>query len=675
MGEAQWITGPRRAEAVAQELNSGQRTRPAVVVSIPSSRSVPWIDAERLVGELGDLADVYVLSSVESSWAFSTAMPSRTQVYGGAGRVYPVTLDWVHDPTRSRVRFAYTAAEGEAATTRLIEDGLAAALQGGAPMPQRGAVRPTEVTGLVRGCPTVSQALVSVAGGYASIQVGMAVPGVSSERVFAVGMQVRGFLDEKARRLDVRTSLPDPATRLAEICDGEILWARVESVSQNACEIAPYPGVPMQVPWQEVTTSAADDLHDLMSVGEIVAVRASRGPDGALALSMTGFDEKESPCSALAVFPGGPPWLLPTVTEPRPTTQAADPQPEPTRTPAPPPAPQPVPLPAPQPVPLPVPRAAPTAAPPAPTAAPPAPAAAPPAPTAAPPAPTAAPGSAPATAPPVPVPTAAAPPVPVPTAAALSMPRPSPMLIAKQRHPRHVVASSVVDQGAGSGSESAQALREMSQQLEAARARASQLDVAVKDAETNLRSAQTEMRFLERDLSDQRRDLAARDADLRRLRARIRKNVQEERRVAGRREAAPGEDLFLYPEEQFRFEVTDRWARRIPAAAKADRPLRPYRFGPRFLDSLRELQGIDRPKVADVVVDVLTGLAENSAGRDMHPLRSGTGGDDDILRREGYTCWRVAIQRRSPQARRLHFWRSADDIELSRVVLHDDYAP
>jgi len=79
--------------------------------------------------------------------------------------------------------------------------------------------------------------------------------------------------------------------------------------------------------------------------------------------------------------------------------------------------------------------------------------------------------------------------------------------------------------------------------------------------------------------------------------------------------------------------------------------------------------------VADVVVDVLTGLAENSTGRDMHPLRSGTGGDDDVLRREGYTCWRVAIQRRSPQARRLHFWRSADDIELSRVVLHDDYAP
>lgn len=28
-----------------------------------------------------------------------------------------------------------------------------------------------------------------------------------------------------------------------------------------------------------------------------------------------------------------------------------------------------------------------------------------------------------------------------------------------------------------------------------------------------------------------------------------------------------------------------------------------------------------------------------------------------------------------PSAPRLHFWRSADDIVLSRVVLHDDFTP
>ena len=61
-------------------------------------------------------------------------------------------------------------------------------------------------------------------------------------------------------------------------------------------------------------------------------------------------------------------------------------------------------------------------------------------------------------------------------------------------------------------------------------------EVAVQVAEANLRSAHLEMRHLERDLSEQVRELAAREADLRRLRARIRKGIQEERRVNGRRE-------------------------------------------------------------------------------------------------------------------------------------------
>jgi hypothetical protein len=34
----------------------------------------------------------------------------------------------------------------------------------------------------------------------------------------------------------------------------------------------------------------------------------------------------------------------------------------------------------------------------------------------------------------------------------------------------------------------------------------------------------------------------------------------------------------------------------------------------------------------------------------------------------------VALQRNTPQARRLHFWRGrGGEIELSRVGLHDDF--
>jgi hypothetical protein len=421
---------------------------------------------------------------------------------------------------------------------------------------------------------------------------------------------VRGLLDENTRRLDIGPFLPDPTTRLAEVGDGDVVWVRVASVQARSCEVEPYPGVRIGVSGDDVTSYADDDLHDLLSIGEVVAARANRSADGALALSLSAVGEDDTPGSALAIFPDGPPWLVPaqrmppqaeTIPHPRPTTE---PTPEPER--------------------------------------------------------------------PDLLERAAADPEPEP-APEPTLPRPTPMLIARQRRPDRPapILPTPASRQPGSGRE---AVRTMGLQLETARATARHLEIAVAELRNQLRSAQGEIRLLQDDLHDQGRALALKEQDLRRMRARLRTEVQDERRVNGLREVPAGQDLFLDLAEQFEFDVHDRWARRILATEKADRPLRPYRLGARFLESLREVEGIDRAKVADVVVDVLTGLAENSSGRDMHPLRAGNS-TGEPLRHEGYTCWRVAIQRRSPAARRLHFWRSADDIVLSRVVLHDDFEP
>ncbi len=114
-------------QALAKDLNSGKRARPAVVVSIPGDRKSAWIDPDRIAQELDDLADVYLLADPSMSWAFTSAMPNSTSVYGGAGRVYPPDLGWVRDPLRSRLQLAYTQAEGRPATTALIEAALDAA--------------------------------------------------------------------------------------------------------------------------------------------------------------------------------------------------------------------------------------------------------------------------------------------------------------------------------------------------------------------------------------------------------------------------------------------------------------------------------------------------------------------------------------------------------------------
>jgi hypothetical protein len=36
---------------------------------------------------------------------------------------------------------------------------------------------------------------------------------------------------------------------------------------------------------------------------------------------------------------------------------------------------------------------------------------------------------------------------------------------------------------------------------------------------------------------------------------------------------------------------------------------------------------------------------------------------------------RVALQQGTPSARRLHYWKIGDRVELSRVALHDDMRP
>ncbi|WP_460846862.1 hypothetical protein [Nocardioides ultimimeridianus] len=142
--------------------------------------------------------------------------------------------------------------------------------------------------------------------------------------------------------------------------------------------------------------------------------------------------------------------------------------------------------------------------------------------------------------------------------------------------------------------------------------------------------------------------------------------------------AAPGptpDDLFADPVEQFNFELYTAWARRVPAAEKSQRPLRSCALGPDFLDSIDRLHGVSRSKIVDVVVEVLTGIAEAQPGRALHRLRTALAGDAPVLTRaDGATAWRVSLQTGSPSARRLHFWRRHDgSIELGKVVLHNDF--
>ena len=161
--------------------------------------------------------------------------------------------------------------------------------------------------------------------------------------------------------------------------------------------------------------------------------------------------------------------------------------------------------------------------------------------------------------------------------------------------------------------------------------------------------------------AEQQRELTRAQDELARLRTRLR-----------RASKAPHSTTRVLPrfadrERAFRYAVETAWAERTPVGEQLESPL-------------PELQ--DRPR--------LPGLGRGAQRRHdrqdrRRRVRGGhrsrrpePGPDAPYVHRssDGATCWRAALQRGTPQARRLHFWRLANrEIELSRVVKHDDMRP
>lgn len=170
------VEGTGAAVALADLLNGTARRRPVVVVTIPAGREEPWIDVEDIAREAGDLAEVYLMPTGGFSWDFSRRMAEGTQVYGGAGRVYPLGHEWSSDLSKSPLRFAFNASDGERATNLLISDMLRMA----AGLVQPRTSRPLrQVTGTVKGL-VAGRALVDVGNTFlAAVAEELTVPGVA----------------------------------------------------------------------------------------------------------------------------------------------------------------------------------------------------------------------------------------------------------------------------------------------------------------------------------------------------------------------------------------------------------------------------------------------------------------------------------------------------------------
>lgn len=296
------------ASALADRLNGSDRDRPIVVVTTPSGEREPWIDVSEIERQVGDLAEVYLMPTGPFTWSFSNKMPSMTQVFGGAGRVYPVGHAWATDLRASPLRFAYEADEGPRATDQLIDDAMSMAAMAGLTTDRRKSRR-VRLDGTV-GRIVANRALVKLANGrLGNVSPGLAVPGVEIERVLSEGQAVFGWLGEDGAWFDVREMIVPQDVALAPYAVGDIVLAEVGEVGEASAELFIHPLVPVQIRRGEVTGNDLDDLRTLMTRGEVVAARVlATSPHWRL--SMVDVDDDEEPVPAASLLRDGPPWLV-----------------------------------------------------------------------------------------------------------------------------------------------------------------------------------------------------------------------------------------------------------------------------------------------------------------------------------------------------------------------------
>ncbi|GAA3528419.1 hypothetical protein AFL01nite_02380 [Aeromicrobium flavum] len=265
MAGIQHISDARSAAALSELLNGDSRRRPVVVVTIPAGRTEPWIDVEEIAREAGNLAEVYLMPTGPFTWEFSKYMADGTQVYGGAGRVYPIGHAWASDLTKSPLRFAFDAKDGERATQQLISDTLRMAASAGLlqALPSR---ELRDVSGAVK-MTVAGRALVDVGNLFpASIAEELTVEDVPIDRIVTAGQLIEGSYDRESNRIDVTKSLRPSSDALASYAVGDVVLTKVAAVRTGRAEFLLYPkttspAVTVTVLRRDVTDNPADDLR------------------------------------------------------------------------------------------------------------------------------------------------------------------------------------------------------------------------------------------------------------------------------------------------------------------------------------------------------------------------------------------------------------------------------
>jgi hypothetical protein len=307
------IDSQAAAAVLAGHLLDPGRSRPVVVITIAAGQIRPYIDADEIHGAVSGLADVYVLPTGSITFAMSDRLPKKTQVYGGAGRVYPVDRTWLGNPYAAPLRFAFGPSQGSSAKDKLIADALGAVNTADL-VTRRDGPSVVQVEGYVKSLIGPSRAWVRTDDGRnAAIWQDLLFPGLPIDRTLRVGMRISGAMDVEAHRLDVAATIRTPAEALNDYAVGDVVLCRVVKLDEISACVELYPGARTEMSAKEVTGNGEDRLTAVMSLAEVLPARViTRGGHDGRGWRLSTFDVEDSEeiLESPSLLPGGPSWLV-----------------------------------------------------------------------------------------------------------------------------------------------------------------------------------------------------------------------------------------------------------------------------------------------------------------------------------------------------------------------------
>lgn len=627
------VASVEAVDELAAGLFDPARDRPWLVITTRFASPIADIDVEALLSEVGDVARIHLIETGDLTRHLSALLPEYLDVYGGAGRSYPVGFGAHTARTESPLRFPQP--NGRRATDRLITDALGHAQAAGLfdTAPEMARVVSGTVKGFTAGG---SRALVMLDDGtLATVWQELTYPPIPLDWTLRAGQSITGLLDLQTRRLNVAIEIPDAVALEAAFPHREVTLALVQAVSETHASLALHPGAAIQIALSDVSLNPRDRLDMLLSEGDVVAARVLHLQGGRLHMVLSDVDDGEVLVPSLSLVADGPPWLradrplMPPVEDLLPLVEPLSPV-ELVETP----------LPLVEQLPLVEPVETPQAPRPRPGLQPARPAA----------------------------------PAPIPAA-----PRPEPA-----RHsvvPAELVAPTALASAAPALQAtllSNEALKHRVASLEAELADAGASTGAIALLRYRVDTAESRAREALSELGEARAKLRALEADRREQTRLLRDSRKQKPGVEVHAGPASRRDSWLQIADWARHEIYLAWVERMPAVDRARWPLPAnYLIGPAFAESLDGLDAGQLLKALKTVVDVLTGRVRELPGRAVHPLRSSdAGGAPDRVRDDGARCMRAYVEQNAPAARRLHYWVLPDGtIELSRIVTHDDVEP